>query len=143
MARLSAPRTTSLSPRQIAVEKASSETWRSLLGEPIVVSLIAAVVLVASSAGRPQIGSAPGFVGFHFDNQSRIAGVCREISLSPLLELMLRMPTAGAAFLAGRGLTHLIYEHILRCTQHCDRRPPTRATGASARCHQSPWTCAT
>jgi hypothetical protein len=62
----------------------------------------------------PQLGHCRAPRRFRFDNQSRIAGVCREISLCRLLELTLRVGVAG------RAPCSPLHDHILRCTQQGD-----------------------
>ena len=52
---------------------------------------------------KPQLGTAGRRGDFRFGNQSRIAGVCREISLFRVLELTLRVE-AGMELFAGIGL---------------------------------------
>jgi hypothetical protein len=69
------------SQRRIVVEKASYETWRILSLVPIMMSKIQLAVLISPSAGLGRSDGCRAMWRFCLVDQSRIAGVCREISL--------------------------------------------------------------
>jgi hypothetical protein len=72
-------------------------TWRSLPGEPIVVSQNVVVVFISSSGPARRKLAFAGSRRFRCGDQIRIAGVCREISGRVTLELTLSPGAAAAA----------------------------------------------